>query len=148
MIHLCWWFVNLFSRGVEVAILSHRNQKQKIMKIIKHLFTITLCVVSTHLFAQDQQDEIIATWETQEAQVEIYKVDDRYIGNPINSEGERNTEIEVLNLKYENEKWVGKIYSKKRGRLLDVSCQVEGNKLLLEVTARFLSTNLEWAKVN
>ncbi len=117
------------------------------MRNIIYLFAITLCVISTHLFAQNNKDEIIATWETKEAQVEIYKVDDRYIGNPINSEGERNTEIEVLNLEYKNSKWVGKIYSKKRGRILDVSCQVEGNKLLLEVTARFVSTDLEWTKI-
>ncbi len=118
------------------------------MKIIMHLFTIIFCVVSTQLFAQNQQDEIIAIWQTEEAQVEIYKVDEKYIGNPISDEGERNTEIEVLNLEYKNGKWVGKIYSKKRGRLLDVTCQVEGNKLLLEVTARFVSADLEWTKVN
>lgn len=117
------------------------------MKAIIRLFTIILCVVSTQLFAQDQQDQIIATWESQEAQVEIYTVDDRYIGNPINQEGERNTEIEVLNLEYKNGEWVGEIYSKKRGRLLDVVCQVEGDKLLLEVTGRFVSADLEWSKV-
>jgi uncharacterized protein (DUF2147 family) len=117
------------------------------MKTIKTLFAIALCILSTHLFAQNNQDEIIATWETQEVQVEIYKVDDRYIGNPINAEGERNTEVEVLNLEYKNGKWVGKIYSKKRGRLLDVACQVDGNKLLLEVTARFVSADLEWTKI-
>lgn len=117
------------------------------MKTISTIFTIALCVVSTHLFAQDKRDEIIATWETQEAQVEIYSVGDHYIGNPINSEGKRNTGIEVLNLKYEKENWVGKIYSKKRGRLLDVVCQLEGDKLLLKVTARFVSADLEWSKV-
>ncbi len=118
------------------------------MKKISTTFTIALCILSTHLFSQDKQDDIIAIWQTQEAQVEIYKAGDRYLGNPINPEGERNTEIEVLNLKYENGQWVGKIYSKKRGSLLDVTCQVEGDKLLLEVTARFVSADLEWTKVN
>ncbi|TRX54883.1 hypothetical protein FNH22_19200 [Fulvivirga sp. M361] len=116
------------------------------MRIINHLFAITLWVLSTHLFAQDKQDEIIAVWDTGERKVEIYKVDERYIGNPINSEGERNQEIEVLNLQYKEGKWVGKIYSKKRGRLLNVACQVEGDKLLLEVTARFISADLEWTR--
>lgn len=118
------------------------------MKKINYLFAFALCIISTLLFSQDKQDEIIAVWQTQEAQVEIYKVGDRYIGNPINPEGERNTEIEVLNLKYEKDKWVGKIYSKKRGRLLDVVCQLEADKLLLEVTARFVSADLEWTKVD
>ncbi|KYG72378.1 hypothetical protein [Roseivirga echinicomitans] len=116
------------------------------MKNIKHLFTIALCFISTLLLAQDKQDEIIAVWDTGEAKVEIYKVDERYIGNPINPEGKRNTEIEVLNLTYEDGKWVGKIYSKKRGRLLDVECQLKEDKLLLEVTARFVSAELEWVK--
>ena len=118
------------------------------MKNIILLFTITLCVISTHLFAQDKQDEIIAVWDTGEKKVEIYEVDKRYIGNPINPEGERNPEIEVLNLQYKEGKWVGKIYSQRRGRLLDVECQVEGDKLLLEVNARFISADLEWARVN
>ena len=117
------------------------------MKNIIYLFTITLCVISTHLSAKDKEDEIIAVWDTGETKVEIYKVDERYIGNPINPEGERNAEIEVLNLKYKEGKWVGKIYSERRGRLLDVECQLEGDKLLLEVTARFISLDLEWTRV-
>lgn len=116
------------------------------MRIMSHLFTISLYVISIPLFAQDKQDEIIAVWETDESKVEIYKVDERYIGNPINSEGERNDEIEVLNLQYKEGKWVGKIYSKRRGRLLDVECELEEDKLLLEVTARFVSVGLEWTK--
>lgn len=118
------------------------------MKNIIHLFTVTLCVISTHLFAQDKQDEIIAVWDTGERKVEIHKVDESYIGNPINPEGERNPEIEVLNLQYREGKWVGKIYSKRRGRLLDVVCQVEGDELLLEVNGRFISADLKWFRVN
>lgn len=117
---------------------------------MNYLITITFFVLSTNLFAQDkqdQQDEIVAVWITaDETKVEIYKEGNTYLGNPINSEGERNTEIEVLDLEYKEDKWVGKIYSKKRGRLLDVECQVEGDKLLLEVTARFISADLEWSR--
>lgn len=116
---------------------------------IKDLFTIALLALSTGLFAQDkqdQQDDIVAVWKAEETKVEIYKEGDRYLGNPISPMGERNTEIEVLNLKYNEGKWVGKIYSKKRGRLLDVACQVGGDKLLLKVTARFFSTDLEWIR--
>ena len=117
------------------------------MRIINHLFTIALCIISIHLFAQDKRDEIIAVWDAGERKVEIYKVDERYIGNPINSEGKRNPDIEVLNLQYKEGKWVGKIYSKRRGRLLDVECQVEGDKLLLEVDAGFISRELEWTRI-
>ncbi|MBC3846297.1 hypothetical protein H8K90_07895 [Winogradskyella echinorum] len=103
--------------------------------------------MSCHLFAQDKEDRIIAVWDTGEAKVDIYKSDKMYIGHPLNSKGERNDKIEVLNLKYKEGKWVGKIYSKKRGKLLDVKCKVEDDKLLLEVTARFISTNLQWSQV-
>jgi hypothetical protein len=129
-------------------ILSHRNQKQTSMKNISHLFTITFCVISAHLFAQDKQDQIIATWQTREAHVEIYKVDERFIGNPINSEGERNQQIELLNLEYENGKWIGKIYSKGRDRTWDVVCEIKGDKLLLAVDAGRMSRDLEWTRVN
>lgn len=117
------------------------------MKKISTMFTIALCIVSTYSFAQDRQDEIVAIWETREAKVEIHKVDDRYIGNPINPEGERNQEIEILNLEYEKGKWVGQIYSRKRNRSLDVVCEVRGDKLLLEVDAGYISRDLEWTRI-
>ncbi|WP_110356440.1 hypothetical protein [Arenibacter sp. ARW7G5Y1] len=118
------------------------------MKNMNQLITIAFFVLSTNFFAQDKQDqqnEIVAVWITaDETKIEIYKEGNVYLGNPINSKGERNTKIEVLNLEYTNGKWVGKIYSKKRGKLLDVECLVEGDNLLLEVTTRFISTELEW----
>ncbi|MEM6526274.1 MAG: hypothetical protein AAF693_20940 [Bacteroidota bacterium] len=117
------------------------------MKSISHLFTITLWAISVQLISQDRQDEIIAIWDTGENKVEVHKVENRYIGNPIGTKGKRNPEIEVLNLQYEEGRWVGKIYSEKRGRLLDVECQVEADKLLLEVTARFVSVDLEWERI-
>lgn len=98
--------------------------------------TVSLSVISTQVFSQDTQDQIIAIWETREAKVEIYKVDGRYIGNPINSEGQRNQQMEVLNLEYKNGKWVGKIYSKRRNRSMDVVCKLEGDKLRVLQTHR------------
>lgn len=118
------------------------------MRIINFLFAITLCVISTKLFAQDKQDEIIAVWDTGEHKVEIYKVDESFIGNPINPEGERNQEFEILNLKYKKGEWVGVIYSKKRNKSLDVVCLVKEDKLLLEVKARYISRDLAWTRVN
>nr|WKN40296.1 hypothetical protein K4G66_16515 [Tunicatimonas sp. TK19036] len=118
------------------------------MKTIIHGFTMTLCVLSTHLFAQNKQDEIVAVWDTGEAKVEIYHVDDRYIGNPINAEGERNPDIEILNLEYKEGKWVGTIYARRKNKRLDVECQVEGDVLHLEVDAGLLSRELEWLQVN
>lgn len=110
-------------------------------------FTMILSVISIQAFAQDSQDDIIAIWETPEARVEIYKADGRYIGNPINSEGQRNQQIEVLNLEYEDGKWVGKIYSKRRDRSLDVVCNVKGDRLLLEISAGRISRDLEWTRI-
>lgn len=111
------------------------------------LITILLLVTSTHLFAQDKQDEIVAVWDAGEAKVEIYKVDEKYIGNPINSEGERNQQIEVLNLEYKNGKWIGKLYSKRRNRMLDVVCEVKQDKLHLEINTRLATRVLEWSQV-
>lgn len=109
---------------------------------------ITLYLLSCVSFAQDKQDDIIAVWNADETKVEIYKVGENYIGNPINAEGERNTEIEILNLEYKKSKWVGKIYSKRRSKLFDVECQVKGDVLLVKVDAGFRSRTLEWSKVN
>ncbi len=118
------------------------------MKDINYWFVIVLCVVSTHLFAQDKQDEIIAIWDTGEAKVEIYQEGERYIGNPINPAGERATDIEVLNLEYDQGKWTGKIYAKKRDKLFDVECQIKDDVLHLEVDAGFRSRELQWTRAN
>lgn len=146
MVHLYPRFVNLFCRWLAVHIVSPRNQNYTIMRSIVHLITITLFALSTNLFSQDKQDEIVAFWDTGETKIEIYKEGNTYLGNPINSDGERNQEIEVLNLEYKEGKWVGKIYSKKRSRLLDVVCEVKEDKLLLKVSARFITGNLEWSR--
>tara|TARA_R110002051_G_scaffold257435_5_gene316419 strand:+ start:11514 stop:11858 length:345 start_codon:yes stop_codon:yes gene_type:complete len=111
------------------------------------LIAIFFLVMSTHLFAQDKQDDIIAIWDAGEAKIEIYKVDEKYIGNPINSKGERNQQIEVLNLEYKDGKWIGKLYSKRRNRLLGVICIVKEGKLHLEVNTRLTTRVLEWSQV-
>ncbi|UII31447.1 hypothetical protein LVD17_24450 [Fulvivirga ulvae] len=118
------------------------------MKKISKLFAMILCVISTNLSAQDKQDEIIGVWNTRDAQIEIYKADDKYIGVPIDSKGERYPERKILHLEHKNDKWVGKIYSRERNRSLDVICEVEDNKLLLEVSAGRISRNLEWTRAN
>jgi uncharacterized protein (DUF2147 family) len=125
------------------------NLKNKqLMKKISTMFAIALCVISSHLFAQDKQDEIVAIWETPEAKVEIHQVKNRYIGNPINPEGEKNQEIDILNLEYKNGKWVGKIYSMKRDKTWPVVCEIKGDKLLLMINAGRVSRDLEWIKSN
>ncbi len=116
------------------------------MRKIVMLLNLVLFLFSKQLFSQNRQDEIIATWQTQEAQVEIYQLNKQYIGNPINTRGERNTEIEILNLVYEKDKWIGKIYSRKRDKTFDVECEVKGDTLLLKVRAGFATRNLEWNK--
>lgn len=124
------------------------NQNYSSMKNIHPYLALVFCLLSVQLFSQEKQDEIIAIWNTGEAEVAIYQVNEWYIGSPINSEGERNSALEILNLKYEKGKWVGKIYSRKRDKLFDVTCEVEEDKLLLEVSIGFMSRDLEWIRVN
>lgn len=116
------------------------------MKNLITLFGIALCILSFHLPAQENQDQIIGIWDTQDAQIEIYKIDDRYIGIPIDSKGEKHPERQILNLEYKKGQWVGKIYSRRREKTLDVTCNLQGNKLLLEVSAGYISRNLEWTR--
>ena len=107
-----------------------------------------MCSLSIHVAAQNPTDAIVAIWDAGKVHVEIYQSGDRYIGNPINEKGERIQEIEILNLEFKDDKWVGKLYAKKRDKYFDVVCQVEGDKLLQEVDAGFTTRNVEWTKVN
>ena len=119
------------------------------MKNIATFFTILLFFLSSnYLLAQDQSEAIIGVWDTGKTKVEIYKVDKRFIGNPVNPNGERNEQIEILNLEYMEGKWTGKLYSKKKNKLFDVKCQKNENILLIEVDAGFITKEVEWTKVD
>ncbi len=107
---------------------------------------LALFILSFNLNAQNEKDKIIGVWTTRDAQIEIYKIDNVYIGIPIDSKGEKHPERQILNLEYKKDKWVGKIYSRKRDKTLDVACEVEEDNLLLEVSAGFISRNLEWTR--
>ena len=113
---------------------------------MKFLLAAAFCIISFQLFASEKQDAIIAVWNTGEVNVEVYKSNERYIGNPVNSEGKLVKEVEILNLEFKNGKWVGKIYSKKRDRLMNVECLVKGGKLYLTVSAGIASKELEWIR--
>ncbi len=100
------------------------------------------------------QDEITGTWLTQEqnSKVEIYKNGTEYFGKivwlekPMDNKGKPVTDknnpdknlksrpvmgLDMLqNLKYEEGKWVGKIYAPKRGFTLDAELMLEGNSQL------------------
>ena len=97
--------------------------------------------------AQNQQDDIVRLWDADKAQVEVYKSEDRYIGNPLDKEGQRVEQIEMLNLEFKDGKWVGKIYAKKRDRYFDVVGDVKGDKLHLTIDAGFKSKDVEWTRV-
>ncbi len=140
--------VNLFCPGLRAKIVLCHNQNYIVMREIIHLATVLVFFLSNNISAQDNQDEIVAVWDTGETKIEIYKEGNTYLGNPIDPEGKRNQKIEVLNLEYKEGKWAGKIYSKKRSRLFDVVCDVKGDKLFLEVTARFITRNLQWNRDN
>ncbi|MGD1844617.1 MAG: hypothetical protein ACFB10_04410 [Salibacteraceae bacterium] len=118
------------------------------MKHIALLFTIALLTLSSTVLAQSAADKIVGTWDAGEGKVEIQKVDGRYIGYPIKSDGTKVTARELLNVVYQEGQWKGKIYSKKKAEYFDVVCELEGEKLLLEVSAGWLSKDLEWTRVN
>ena len=114
---------------------------------MKNIITLLiLFVTSMSGFSQNLSDQIIGTWDADKANVEIYKADDNFIGNPI-VDGKRNEKVEMLNLVYEEGKWVGKLYNKKRDKLMDVVCTVKDDVLLLEVDAGFTTKKIEWIKV-
>lgn len=111
------------------------------MKIVASILTLALYLVTGSLFAQD---EIIGTWDAGERSVEIYKVDGRFIGSPIDTLGVRRDEIEILNLEYDRGKWKGKLYSVKNDRLVNVECQIKEDELHLRVKAGMIRRTLKW----
>ncbi len=117
------------------------------MKKLSIAITLLLCVVSVPLLAQNKSDAIIGIWSTGDKDIEVVKTNNKYIGNPVNADGTKNTAAKVLDLVYKDGKWVGKIHSKERKRYYEVECEVKGSELLLEISAGFMTKNLEWTRI-
>ena len=117
------------------------------------------------------QDEITGTWLTQEqnSKVEIYKNGTGYHGkivwleNPTNKKGDPVTDrnnpdknlknrpimgLDMLqDLQYQEGKWIGKIYSPKRGLTLDAELMVEGgNQLKVKVSRWGFTREQLWTR--
>jgi len=108
------------------------------------LLTLTLALLSGSLFAQDG---IIGVWDTGEGNVEVYKTGDKFLGNPIVSSGVRRTELEILNLEYENERWKGKLYAIKNDKLVYVECRIKDEELHLRVKAGIMKRTIKWIRI-
>lgn len=113
----------------------------------KLLFLGLLLLLAEVSSAQSDQDAIVGTWDASERKVEIYKSGERFIGNPIGPDGTRMDKVEMLNLEYKDGKWVGKIYVEKRDRSFEVVCEVQDNKLLLNVDGGAISKKMEWTRI-
>lgn len=143
MILISQHLLRVFRHPFSEFSVSKFHLKDRMKNIITLLI---LFVTSMSGFSQNLSDQIIGTWDADKANVEIYKADDNFIGNPI-VDGKRNEKVEMLNLVYEEGKWVGKLYNKKRDKLMDVVCTVKDDVLLLEVDAGFTTKKIEWIKV-
>jgi len=117
------------------------------MKLSNLLF-LGLMLAAMVSSAQSGEDAIVGNWNAKAMKVEVYKSGDRYIGNPLGPDGKRNEEVEILNLTYKDNQWVGQLFAVKRERLFDVVCEVEGEKIVLNIDAGVVSREVEWTRIN
>jgi len=117
------------------------------MKKLATLFALALLFIVSSSSAQENQDAIIGTWDADERTIEIHKSGDKFIGNPVGPKGKRIEKVEILNLGYKDDKWVGSLYAEKRDKTFDVVCEVLDNKLMLKVDAGFISREVEWTRI-
>ncbi len=108
---------------------------------------IAMLTFSPMVTAQQTEDDIVGIWDAGERKVEIRKVEDRYIGSPIDTLGVRRDEVEVLNLQYNKGKWKGKLYSVKKDKWMSVECTIKEEELELRVKAGIMKKTLNWARV-
>ena len=118
------------------------------MHTFSKLLLLTLALLSLVPAAAQKSDAILGTWDADKTKVEIFKSGDDFIGHPLNRKGVRMEKIELLNLSYADGKWIGKLYNKRKDKLFDVVCEVEGNQLLLEVDAGVATRTVEWSRVD
>lgn len=117
------------------------------MKNPTRLFSIALCIFSLSSFSQIATDKIVGTWDADKTKVQVYKAADKFIGNPLDKEGKKIESVKMLDLTYEDGKWIGVLYNKKKDKTFDVTCTVKGEKLILEVDAGFMTKEVQWTRV-
>ena len=99
--------------------------------------------------AQEEADDILGKWEGRNGTVEISKVDDKYIGHPIDSDGTKDEDVEMLSVTYGSDNWTGQLYIQQRDTHADVECKLddEGN-LVLNVSMGFMKREVTWNRLN
>lgn len=97
-------------------------------------------------------DAYIGNWKTNKdnTKIEIYQKDDALFGKIISSDNEKakiGTNI-LQNFKYENEKWIGKVFAVKINKLVDAEMKIVNGKLEVAIDNGFFSKTIEWQKVD
>ena len=118
------------------------------MKTLAVLLALVFASSTPHLMPLDSSDDIVGVWATnlEDVEVEVYEKDGHYIGNPLDEDGNRNEELTMLDLEYKKDRWVGKIFVKRRNKYFDVEAQLEGEKLMLTIEAGRRTRKVEWTR--
>lgn len=113
---------------------------------MKTLLIVLLYFFSTH------SDQYIGIWDTnkENTKIEIYKKDDALFGKITSSDNKKakiGTNI-LQNFKYNDGKWIGKIFIIKMNKLVDAEMQIVNQKLEITINNGFMSKTIEWNKAN
>lgn len=119
-------------------------------------FSTILLVFGMTTFAQTQADDIVGKWliGSGEAQVEIYKNNNKYFGKIIkvnstekNAQKALGKEI-IKDLEFQDGQWVdGTIFIIKRGKTADCEVELSGNTLTINVSVGMASRSQTWTRL-
>ncbi len=98
--------------------------------------------------AQSKESDILGKWDAEKRVVEVYKSGQKFIGNPLDKEGHRIEKIQILNLEYKDNQWVGELYAEKRDKTFDVVCEIVDGELNLEISVGFMTKDLVWTRID
>ncbi len=93
---------------------------------------------------------IIGTWNTfkDNTIIEIYEEDGSYFGKIISSDNDKALKGTLIlrKFKFQNKKWIGKLYSIKMDKLVDAEIQLKENKLEVTAFMHLMNKSFEWEK--
>lgn len=117
------------------------------MKTSVKILLIIIMSAGFQAFAQSDSNAIVGIWKADKGTIQIIEEDGRYIGYPIKEDGSRATKIQVLNVKFNGNKWIGTLKPPDKDELLNVECEIEDSHLLLEARKGFFSKDLKWRRL-
>ena len=117
---------------------------------IQSIGMVLFMLLSLNMSAQSSVEDLKGTWKGWDKLIKIYEDNNGLQGIYVNESGRQSQKERVLrDLVFKNEKWFGKIFSKKRGKTTKTKFTlISPGKLKVKLIIGLFSKSFTWKKID